>query len=443
MTSENPHSELLVPSRRQLLAGAAAVAGAGLVGSCQSAGGHNLAALASSAAKPRVPLGEGETIRIGVIGTGGMGRSHCQAITNLANEGREKVHIVATANVCETHLEQGHKICTENQENVEVTKYRYYEELLEREDIHGVLIASPEHWHAKMAIDAILSGKDVYVEKPMTLDLHDAKALHAVATSHDAVVQVGTQKMQLPKYNAAKRLIAEGAIGKPVWSQTSYCRNSKDGEWLYYGIDDKVQPGEVLDWEAWCGPLGLQTWDTNVFHRWRRYKKYSTGIIGDLLVHEMTPLMYAVDAGWPTRVDGIGGHYVDKAMENFDQVNLTVQFEGEHTMIIAGSTCNEQGLTTTVRGHEATMLLGGSKCQITPERLFAEELEEHEEQFEGLHDQDEHRLNWLSCIRTREQPKGDVTTATKVMVVVDLAARSMWEGKAFTFDPASLTAAQA
>jgi predicted dehydrogenase len=443
MTGTPIENDLLTPSRRQLLTATAAVAGAGLVGSCKSTGGFNLAALSGARAKPRVPLGPDETIRIGVIGTGGMGRGHCAAITSLANAGREKVHIVATANVCQTHLDQGHQICIENQENVEVTKYRYYEEMLEREDIHGVLIASPEHWHAKMAIDAILAGKDVYVEKPMTLDLDDAIALHAVASSHDAVVQVGTQKMQLPKFNAAKELLAAGAIGKPVWSQTSYCRNSKDGEWLYYGIDEKVQPGEVLDWEAWCGPLGVQPWDTEVFHRWRRYKKYSTGIIGDLLVHEMTPLMWAVDAGWPTRVDAIGGHYIDKAMENFDQVNLTIQFEGEHTMIVAGSTCNDLGLTPTVRGHEASMYLGGNSCRIVPQSLFAEELEETEQKFEGLHDQDEHRLNWLSCMRTREQPKGDVVTATKVMVIVDLAARSMWEGKALTFDPATIKSVRA
>ncbi len=443
--TENPiETRLSSPSRRDLLAATAAVAGVGLVGSCRSAGGHNLSALAAAKAKPRVPLGEDETIRIGVIGTGGMGRGHCQAITSLANAGREKVHVVATANVCATHLEEGHAICTENQENVEVTKYRYYEELLEREDIHGVLIASPEHWHAKMAIDAILAGKDVYVEKPMTLNLADGRALHAAATNHDSVVQVGTQKMQLPKYEAARRLIAEGAIGKPVWSQTSYCRNSLNGEWLYYEIKDEVQPGEVLDWKAWCGPLGLQEWDTEIFHRWRRYKKYSTGIIGDLLVHEMTPLMYALDAGWPTRVDAIGGHYIDKAMENFDQVNLTVQFESEHTMIVAGSTCNEKGLIPTIRGHEATMELGGNACRITPESLFAEELEQTEDKFEDIgNDQDVHRLDWLNCIRTREQPRGDVTNAMKVMVVVDLAARSMWEQRAFTFNPATMKVARA
>ena len=110
---------------------------------------------------------------------------------------------------------------------------------------------------------------------------------------------------------------------------------------------------------------------------------------------------------------------------------------------MAGSTDNDQGLGEIIRGHEATMYLGGNNCRIIPQSIFAEEIEETEEKFEGISDQDEHRLNWLHCMRTREQPRGDVTNATKVMVIVDLATRAMWEGKAFSFDPATLKPASA
>ena len=433
------------PSRRHFLAGSAAVAGGGLVSSCSST--ESAAAIPiPTEFRPRVQVADGEPIRMAVLGTGGMGRGHVGSIIGLAEQGREDVQVAAVCDVCQTHLDAAHKAATTDgdgnprQGGIEVTKHRYYEEVLARDDIHGVLIASPEHWHAKMAIDALAAGKDVYVEKPMTLRLPEALALREASMRSENLVQVGTQMMQIPKYGAARKLIKEGAIGKPVWSQTSYCRNSKNGEWTYYGIDEKVQPGEVLDWEAWCGPLGPREFDTEVFHRWRRYKDYSTGIVGDLLVHVMTPLVYALDAGWPTRVVATGGHYVDKAMENHDQVNIQVQFESEHTMVIAGSTTNEVGLETLIRGHEATLYMGGNNCRVTPERIFAEELEQRDLKFEGIADQDEHRLNWLSSIRTREQPFGDVDTATKIMVIVDLATRSMWEGNAFTFDPSSMKA---
>ena len=124
------------------------------------------------------------------------------------------------------------------------------------------------------------------------------------------------------------------------------------------------------------GPLGERAWDPHVYARWRRYKDFSTGIIGDLLVHEMTPLFFALDLDWPSRVDAIGGHYIDKAMENHDQVNIEVQFEKGHTMIVAGSTCNEQGLETMIRGHEGNIFLNGAHCEMRPERLFADEIDE-------------------------------------------------------------------
>ena len=246
-----------------------------------------------------------------------------QRICALAKEGKEKVQIVAICDVAEPYMQRGVEHCAKEQ-GIEVKGYRDYTELLAREDLHAVLIATPEHWHAKMAMDAILAGLDVYVEKPMTLHVEVALALRAVVQANpDAVFQVGTQFLQHPKYHKARELIAAGTIGKPTFSQTSYCRNSKDGEWLY-GVDPKLVPGPLLDWEKWCGPNGKSNFDANVYFRWRRYRQWSTGVIGDLLVHVTTPLVWALDVGWPTRVVAVGGHFNDMAMENHEQVNLTV-----------------------------------------------------------------------------------------------------------------------
>jgi predicted dehydrogenase len=424
------------PQRRQFLAGAAALAGAGVLGASAAAG--QAKRVAAVKGKSFTPIGADETIRMGVIGTGGMGTGHCGGIINSAKKGQEKVQIVAVSDVAIPRMNDAAKACAEKQ-GIEVDQYQYYKDLLARDDIHGVLIASPEHWHAQMAIDAIMAGKDVYVEKPMTYDLDDALRLYDTVRANEQILQVGTQKMMIPKYVEARKLLAEGAIGKPVWSQTSYCRNSPDGEWNYYGIDERVIPGETLDWEEWCKPLGLQKWDPLVYWRWRRYHQYSTGIIGDLLVHEMTPLMWAMDCGWPVRVDAIGGHYVDKEMDNFDQVNLTVQFESEHTMIVAGSTSNSTGLEIMIRGHRANMWLAGNNVVIRPERPYVDDVDEQTVECAGVSDQEALRLNWLSSIRTRKTPMSPVEMGFKVMVIVDLAHRSMWDGHAYTFDPKTLT----
>lgn len=424
-------------SRRDFLVTSAALAGAaGVLGACSNA------MKGASAGKP-VPraagstmVRSGEPVRMGVIGTGGMGTAHCHAFMALAADGREDVEIVALADVCDLRVADARKACEEKQGNT-VDTYRDYREMLARDDIHGVLIASPEHWHAQMAVDAMASGKDVYLEKPMTLRLDEALWLRKVVMANpDVIFQVGTQMIMLPKYRAARDLIRRGAIGKPTLSQTSYCRNSREGEWLYYEINPAWQPGVNLDWGAWCGPLGPAPWDPEVYARWRRYRKWSTGIIGDLLVHVMTPLMLATDQGWPTRVVATGGHYVDQAMENHDQVDLQIQFEDGHTMIVAGSTCNEVGLETMIRGHKANLYLGGRHCELRPERIYVDEVDRKTVHCEDIgNDQDQLRLNWLSCMRSRKQPESGVELGTKVMVAVDLATRSIWEGSAFEFDP--------
>lgn len=386
-------------------------------------------------ASARAPLGQDEPVRMAVIGTGGMGTEHCRAFLKLAAAGAANVRIEALCDVCQPRLAAAKQIVDEAQGG-DVATYGDHRQLLARRDLHGVLIATPEHWHSRQAEDAIEAGKDVYIEKPMTLNLKDALRLQKVARENPSVIlEVGTQYVMTPSYRAAKTLIAEGAIGKPVWSQTSYCRNSKEGEWLYYEIDPAWQPGVNLDWRTWCGPTGRRPWNPEIYARWRRYRKFSTGIIGDLLVHQMTPLIMAMNLGWPTRVVASGGHYVDKKMENHDQVNLNIEFENEHTMIVAGSTTNELGIEKVIRGHKGNLYVGGRTLTLRPERLYADEVDPREipADVEG-DDHDNLRLNWLHCIRTREKPASDVDLGTKVMVIVDLATRSLWEGKAFGYE---------
>ncbi len=393
---------------------------------------------AAQKAKPRAKLDEGAPLRIGVIGVGGMGSAHLDAFMGLNSSNRVKCEIAAVADVCKPNLDHAVKKCSDRQKT-KVDGYRNYKDLIARDDIHGVLIAAPEHWHAQMSIDSILAGKDVYCEKPMTLTFEDAFRIKKVVDANEQIFQVGTQYMLTPKYIEAKKIIDTGVLGHLTLSQTSYCRNSKDGEWLYK-INPEVKPGEMLDWDAWCGPLGAQPFDTEVFHRWRRYRKWSTGIVGDLLVHQMTPLIWATNLGWPVRVSAAGGHYVDKKMENHDQVHLTIEFENEHTMVVAGSTCNESGLETLIRGHQANLLLGGNNCVLRPERVFADEIEEKKIECKGQDDQIELRVDWMNSIRTRKPNVSPVAFACKVMVIVDLATRSLWEGKAWRFDPKTQTA---
>jgi predicted dehydrogenase len=435
----DPQQPESAASRRQFLASSALFAGAAaaLSAGCQSLGGS--ASLAVPKAGKRTPVKDGEPIRIGIIGVGGMGGEHCNQLINTTPSGRENVQVVAIADVAKPKLEGWVSRAAEVQ-RLQVDGYRDYRELLARKDIHGVLIASPEHQHAPMALAAIAAGKDVYCEKPFTFTLEEALAVRQAVEQSDLVFQVGTQHTMIPRYVEAQKLIAAGEIGKPTLTQTSYCRNSEKGEWLY-DIDPKLVPGEELDWDGWLGPLAPAKFDTEVYHRWRRYRRYSAGIIGDLLVHQITPLMMALDVGWPVRVHGAGGHYVHKDMQNQDQVFLTVEFEKEHTLVVAGSTCNELGLETIIRGHKANLFLGADNVVLRPERVFAEQVDEKTIVCAPMdNDQQELRLDWLSCMRTRKPVRSPVSLASQVMVIVDLGVRSLWDGKAYVFDPKTMQA---
>ncbi|HUR28944.1 MAG TPA: Gfo/Idh/MocA family oxidoreductase [Planctomycetota bacterium] len=448
MTREQPFraSSPSSTTRREILALTAAAAGATLLAANSASAAERFPT--PQKGRVRAAPKAGEPVKIGVIGVGdsgntpAMGYAHCERICALAKEGREKVQIVAISDVAEPYLKRAVEMCSKEQ-GLQVAGHKDYRELLARDDLHGVLIATPEHWHAKMAMDAIQAGLDVYLEKPMTLHVEEALALRAVVHANDRILQVGTQFLQHPKYHKAKELIASGAIGKPTFSQTSYCRNSKSGEWLYK-VDPAVVPGPVLDWDTWCGPNGKAAWNPEVYFRWRRFRQWSTGVIGDLLVHVTTPLVFALDVGWPTRVVAVGGHFNDTAMENHEQVNIAVEFEKGHTMTIAGSTCNETGVEILIRGHKANLYLASEHCVMRPEQAFAEEIDEQTFQSPPVPaDQDSHRLQWLASIRSRQQPYGDVDTAAKVMVIVDLATKSLWTKSAYSFDPKSLTVARA
>ncbi|MGP1272077.1 MAG: Gfo/Idh/MocA family protein [Phycisphaerales bacterium] len=429
------------PSRRSFLGAAALLAG-----------GVGLAAAAQRPAigprspwrSPRGPR-PGEPVRIAIVGTGGMGRAHLSALLNLNQQHALGLEIAGLCDVNDLFAADARQRVADAGQASEPFVTRDHNEIMARDDIHGVLIATPEHWHAKVAVDAIAAGKDVYIEKPMTLRLDEALALReTVRRNPEVMFNVGTQKIMLPKYQEAKKLVEAGRIGTPTFSQTSYCRNSPDGEWNYYTIDPEWRPGGNLDWARWLGDLGPREWDPKVYIRWRRYRDFSTGILGDLLVHEITPMLLALESvGWPVRVQAIGSHLVDLEMENHDQVNLQIEFESGHQMIVAGSTCNEVGLENLIRGHEGNIYLNSRHCEIRPTRPFVDLVDAERIECPDIgNDQDVMRLDWINAIRTRNHPYSSVDLGTKVMVIVDLATRSLWDGHAYRFDPETMTASR-
>src|SRR5579884_1936872 len=240
-------------------------------------------AAVSAAAYAKIP-GANDRLRIGVIGCGGQANSHMQALLKM----RESDNCDIT-NVCDVFDKRANEAAQLTGAKV----VKDYRRVLDNPDIDYVLIATPEHWHYQMTLDAIDAGKHIYCEKPMTHTVEQSKRIVAKVKQSKVKMQVGVQGMSDDSYETAHKFIKDGALGKVVLAQIDYSRNYKDDFWAY-PIDTDARPGENLDWKAWLGPAPKRPWDPDRCFRWRRYWDYSGGIATDLFIHRVTRIIKAV-----------------------------------------------------------------------------------------------------------------------------------------------------
>lgn len=377
-------------------------------------------------------IGANERIGIGIIGCGSQGNAHIRNLQGLQKEG-ENIAVVAVCDVYQKRLDAA-------AERSGAKPYRDYRELLRDPNLDAVFIVTPEHWHARQAIDAMEAGKDIYIEKPITRYLDEALDVYRTALQTKQVVQAGAQWTSDPRWEKAHELVQEGKLGKIVWAQTSYCRNSQKGEWNY-PIDPDAKPGVNLDWEMFLGPAPKRPWDPERFFRWKKFWDYTGGIVTNLFPHVVHQIFQVVGAEFPTRVVATGGIFVHKDREIPDTFHLMAEFPSGYVMVVAGSTANERGLEIIVRGHKANMLLGGNDIVIQPERVYADEIEPIQVPAPPILDPlKRHQKNFLDCIRDKTKTLNcPIDFACKVMVTLALAELSYREGKMKLFDPQRMT----
>ena len=204
--------------------------------------------LAAKAARPAVArvIGANDRINFGMIGVGGMGFGH---VRQLVARGKDKadVQIVAASDI----YSRRKKRTQEHASLAEKDLHHEYRALLARGDVDAVVIATPDHWHARMAIDAMNAGKDVYLQKPMTYTIEEARDVAAAVERTGRVLQVGSQHTSDLRFHRAQEVIEKGWIGAPLWFQGTYSRNSIYGEWNYKIEDDGDE--QNIDWKAFLG----------------------------------------------------------------------------------------------------------------------------------------------------------------------------------------------
>jgi len=244
--------------------------------------------------------------RVGLIGCGWYGKSDLFRLLQVA-----PVEVVSLCDVDKRMLEDAANTVAERQVSKKKPRlYGDYREMLKEKDLDIVLVDTPDHWHALPMIAAVESGADVWVQKPISLDVVEGQAMVAAARKHKRVVQVGTQRRSTPHLIEARdRIIREGKLGTVGFVEI-YC---------YYHMRAKgnppdTAPPEYLDYEMWTGPAPLKPYNSWVHPRgWRAFTEYGNGIMGDMCIHMLDMVRWILGLGWPKQVVSSGGILIDKA----------------------------------------------------------------------------------------------------------------------------------
>src|SRR3954469_364628 len=321
-------------------------------------------AVACAALTQSRAVGANDRIRIGVIGVGGMGTGHVGSLVKKAEA--ENIQVVAVSDVYQRRINRAKNIC-------EGEGYMDYRRLLERKDIDAVLIATPDHWHGKISIDAMEAGKHVYCEKPMTHTVEQAIEVRKAVKRYKKIFQVGPNATASDSYWKARTAIADGRIGKVTWAHASYNRNART---CLFNTHQKIAPtagpdktgDDHIDWDMWLGhKYGLAPkidWTPEHFFRVRKYWPYNGGVAPDLLYHKLAPLLIALagpDGAYPIRVNASGGQYVEKDGRDIPDVFLmTADYPQEFTIFLVSTLTNDAQLPDRVYGKHGTLDLEGT-----------------------------------------------------------------------------------
>ena len=372
--------------------------------------------------------GAANRLRIGAIGCGGMGTGHLRALLKMRDS--DNLEVAAVCDVYAKRLDRAVQLTS-------ATPYQDYRKLLENKEIDYVLIATPEHWHAQMILDAAAAGKHIYCEKPMAQTSEQAKRAVAAIARTGVKLQVGVQGMSDDSYETANKYVKAGALGDVVQAQIDYSRNHTGDFWTG-PLDPDARPGVNLDWKAWLGPAPKRAFDPDRFQHWRRYWDYSSGIASDLFIHRVTRIIRALDLNFPERGAACGGkwHFKQSAAEIPDTFNVMLDYPGGPTVLLVSSMANDTPIEHVLRGHKATLQFTRSGFVIRPQRQYAGELKEIVHQKTGAEDITLHHRNLTRAIRQGEPLKCDARLGYYGVVACEMGVHSFRHQKYVRWDRA-------
>ena len=424
-------------TRRDFMRQVGAVAAAGAVA---SAGSPAVARQAPVAAKGRI-IGANDRINVGFVGCGGRMNAHIRRVMERQKE-RGDVQAVAVNDIWDKRKQRAREATGVDERSV----HHDSREVCARPDVDAIVIASPDHWHHAQAMDALRNGKDVYLEKPMTYTVDEAKDIADAVKATGRVLQVGSQYTSMDHFWKAKKAIADGLLGEVMWASGGFGRNrNQRGEWNYAIDADATE--KTLDWKAFLGSAPKRPFDPERYFRWRKYWDYSGGIATDLFYHSVSPLLLTIGGEFPQRVTSSGGIYFQKDREVPDTFFMNVDY-AEWTMQLACSVGSGVGAPLVVHGSQATLFIAQNSESLVNTQMELVPDQEYRDEFvkktgsdvlkidvqpvaRGAHP---HLDNFLECVRSRQEPNLPARLGYQAMAAIGMGVQAYRQSEVLFFD---------
>jgi predicted dehydrogenase len=375
-------------------------------------GGTGLAMAAAAAAPDQLVLG--------VIGSGGRGTSVMGVFQKHAD-----VKVGAICDVYEPNLEQA--ISEAVKAGSRPKAYRNYKDLLADKDIQAVLIATPEHWHYQMVMDAIAAGKDIYVEKPLCRTPEEGVAMVKAEKNSKCVIQVGMQRRSYDLFLNARKIVASGTLGQVRMVRSWWLNNSLNSK-------PATKLEGKLDWEQWQGPAQHRAFDPDRFRNWREYSEYSGGIVADQGAHVFDGIHLLMNAGYPLAVNASAGRVHKERVDTPESVVVIAEYPED---FLAVFTINYAAMHYPSRNDQLNQLDGDEARLDIGREDFALYRQGNEQQPETAqhselgfgHATELHVANFLECVRSRQTPTAPIRLGFQAALVIQMANLSIRQGR--------------
>jgi predicted dehydrogenase len=337
-------------------------------------------------------FGANDRVRLGVIGAG----QRMKLLLNAADKAGP-YQIVAVSDVYGPHCD-----AIKERSSGMATTHVDYREVLDK-DIDAVIIATPDHWHVAMAIDALKAGKDVYLEKPVTHALDEGVMLTRAVRSSKQILQCGMQQRSWTHFRDAVDLIQAGSIGRVVQVRTYWWQNYQK-DWATSPIDQ-----QALDWKQWLGSAPDQPYSEEKFFRWRWFWNFGGGAMTDLFTHWIDIVHWAMKADQPRQAQMLADKFIFEKWDCPDTIQASFRYPGFDVFYEGMMNSSIDGGGLEFRGTEATLKVDRSGSTVHREDVPREQnpiLTEHSYR-DGTID---HMQNFFDCIKSREEPNAPVET---------------------------------